>query len=227
MWVVSIRKERILMVFYTLLIIGGLAAAYHTESAPAFAMPVSKKVVVLDAGHGSWDPGMVEGLVEEKEINLNIMKKLQAYLEQGGATVLVTRDDDTSLADTKAADLRSRSQTANTGHADIFISIHQNAYPNPNVRGAQVFYFNESDNSKRLGESIQNQLKDFADPDNKFLPKPNAKYYVLKQTTMPAVIVECGFLTNSAERAKLVTDEYQERLAWGIYLGIVDYFNQM
>jgi N-acetylmuramoyl-L-alanine amidase len=225
MRVISIRKEKILMVIYGLLIAGGLASAYLTESAPAFAMPVSKKVIVIDAGHGGWDPGVVRNKVEEKDINLTIAKKLQGYLEEGGATVLITRLDDSGLADSKAADMRLRSLTANAGKADIFISIHQNSLGIAGVKGAQVFYFNESDNSKKLGESIQRHLREFVDPNNKFLPKANSNYFVLKQTSMPAVIVECGFLSNPGERAKLVTEEYQERIAWGIYLGIVDYFN--
>ncbi len=226
MRIISIRKERILLVVYSLLIAGGMINAYFWQSTPAFAMPVSKKIVVLDAGHGAWDPGMVRGDVEEKGINLAIAQKLQTYLEEGGATVIITRLDDSSLAENKAGDMRVRSVTANTSGADIFISIHQNSFTNSNVRGAQVFYYNESDNSKKLGECIQLQLKEFSDPSNKFLPKANSNYYVLKQTAMPAVIVECGFLSNSGERAKLQQDDYQEKIAWGIYLGVINYFNE-
>jgi N-acetylmuramoyl-L-alanine amidase len=225
MRVISIRKERILMVFYGLLIAGGLVSAYFTESAPAFAMPVSKKIVVIDAGHGGWDPGMVSGTVLEKDINLEIAKKLQTYLEEGGATVLITRLDDEGLAINKSGDMRERRQIANAGQADIFVSIHQNAFTGTNVKGAQVFYHNESDKSKKLGESIQRHLIEFVDPDNRRISKANSSYYVLKETAMPAVIVECGFLSNPGERAKLQTENYQERIAWGIYMGIVDYFN--
>jgi N-acetylmuramoyl-L-alanine amidase len=214
------------MVIYGLLIAGGLVSAYRTETAPAFAMPVSKKIVVIDAGHGGRDPGTVRDNVQEKDINLNIAKKLQAHLEEGGATVLITRLDDAGLAESKSGDMRERRQIANTGNADIFVSIHQNSLASANVRGAQVFYFNESDNSKKLSEFIQYHLKEFVDPENRFQAKANSNYYVLKQTEMPAVLVECGFLSNPGERAKLLTDEYQERLAWGIYLGIIDYFNE-
>ena len=224
MKIISIRKERILMVIYGLFIAGGLMVAYLSESAPAFAMPVSKKVIALDAGHGGFDPGMVSGGVAEKDINLSIAKKVQAYLEIGGATVLITRLDDTSLAGSKSGDMNQRKLLANTGRADIFVSIHQNSYSSPNVRGAQVFYFNESDSSKKLAASIQKEIVDFADPNNKFQPKPNKNYYVLRQTEMPAVIVECGFLTSPSERKKLTMDEYQEKIAWAVYSGIVNYF---
>jgi len=225
MKIISIRKEKILVVIYSLFILGGLVSAYRAESAPVFAMPVSKKNIVLDAGHGGWDPGKVSGNVQEKDINLAITQKVQAYLEMGGATVLITRLDDEALADSKSRDMSSRKLTANTSKADIFVSIHQNSFTSSNVHGAQVFYFNESDNSKKLAACIQAQLRDFVDPNNKFEAKPNTNYYVLRQTTMPAVLVECGFLTNPNEKKKLTLDEYQEKIAWAIYSGIVDYFN--
>ncbi|MCL1883423.1 MAG: N-acetylmuramoyl-L-alanine amidase [Defluviitaleaceae bacterium] len=191
----------------------------------AFAMPLARKVIVLDAGHGGWDPGMVQGKTEEKHINLSIANKLQTFLEQGGATVIITRVDDSELSKRKSGDMQARRLIANTSHADIFVSIHQNSFSNSGVHGAQAFYFNESDNSQKLATSIQNRLREFVDPSNKFKPKANDNYYVLKQTLMPAVLVECGFLTNYNERQKLLTEEYQEKIAWGIYLGIVDYFH--
>ena len=192
----------------------------------AHYMPLSRKVIVLDAGHGGWDPGMVSGKVEEKHINLSIAQKLQTFLEQGGATVIITRLDDSDLAKSKSGDMNVRRLIANTSHADIFVSIHQNAYATSNVKGAQVFFFNESDNSQKLATFVQERIKDFVDSNNKFKVKANSNYYVLKQTAMPAVLVECGFLTNYNERQKLTSEEYQEKMAWGIYLGIVDYFNQ-
>jgi len=191
----------------------------------AHHMPLDRKIIVVDAGHGGFDPGMVSGKVEEKHINLGITKKLQAFLEQGGATVIVTRLEDTALSGSKSGDMNARRLIANTSHADIFVSIHQNSYASANVKGAQVFFFNESDNSQKLATCIQNKIKEFADASNKFKAKANKNYYVLKQTEMPAVLVECGFLTNYNDRQKLTSDEYQEKMAWAIYLGIVDYFN--
>jgi len=192
----------------------------------AHQMPLSHKIIVLDAGHGGWDPGMVAGKVEEKHINLSIVQKLQTFLEQGGATVIITRIDDSDLAKSKSGDMNARRLIANTSHADIFVSIHQNAYVSSNVKGAQVFFFNESDNSQKLATYVQNRLKEFVDSGNKFKPKANSNYYVLKQTQMPAVLVECGFLTNYNERQRLTNEEYQEKIAWSIYLGIIDYFNE-
>ncbi|MCL2204092.1 MAG: N-acetylmuramoyl-L-alanine amidase [Defluviitaleaceae bacterium] len=191
---------------------------------PAFAMPLDRRVVVVDAGHGGWDPGMVSGKVDEKDINLKIAHKLQAYLELGGATVIITRLDDSDLSKSKSGDMAVRRLIANTSKADIFVSIHQNAFGNSSVRGAQVFYFNESDNSKKLANAIQEQIKEFANPSNRFQARANSNYFVLKQTEMPAVLVECGFLTNPGEKSRLLTEAYQEKIAWGIYMGIVDYF---
>ena len=192
----------------------------------AHEMPLSRKIIVLDAGHGGWDPGMVSGKVEEKHINLSIVQKLQAYLELGGATVIITRIDDSDLANSKPGDMNARRLIANTSHADIFVSIHQNSYATSNVKGAQVFFFNESDNSQKLATFVQDRIREFVDSGNKLKPRANSNYYVLKQTAMPAVLVECGFLTNYNERQKLTSEAYQEKMAWGIYLGIVDYFNE-
>jgi len=205
-----------------LILAGGLAVAL---AQPAFAMPLDRRVVVVDAGHGGRDPGMVSGKVDEKDINLQIALKLQAHLELGGATVIVTRLDDTSLSKSKSGDMAARRLIANTSHADIFVSIHQNSYGSSSVHGAQTFYFDDSNNSQKLAEAIQQQLIAFADRGNRFKARANTNYFVLKQTEMPAVLVECGFLTNYNEKARLQTDAYQEKIAWAIYMGIVDYFN--
>ncbi|MDR1640450.1 MAG: N-acetylmuramoyl-L-alanine amidase [Clostridiales bacterium] len=227
MKVISVTKENILLVIYVIAIAAGLAITWRMQAVPTstFAMPLSKKIVLIDAGHGGYDPGKVSGSSNEKDINLNIAKKLQAYLETADATVIMSRVDDTGVK-SKKSDMYTRKLIANSSSADIFVSIHQNSFPNSGVHGAQVFYFNRSDNSKKLAENIQKELKGFVDYQNKFEAKENSNYYVLKQTSMPAVIVECGFLTNAAEKAKLLEEDYQDRLAWAIYMGIVDYFTQ-
>jgi N-acetylmuramoyl-L-alanine amidase len=227
MKVISITKENILFVLYVVVIVAGLTVImrYQTVPASSFSMPLSKKIILIDAGHGGVDPGKISGSTLEKDINLEISKRLQEYLEQGDATVFMTRIDDSDLAQTKKSDMHYRKLTANTSKADIFVSIHQNSFPNASVKGAQVFYFNQSDNSKRLAECIQREMKAFVNYQNKFEAKENSNYYVLKQTSMPAVIVECGFLTNSGEKANLRTPEYQNRVAWAIYMGIIDYFH--
>ena len=224
MWYIGIRRDGILAVMCLVAVIWSMSQAYRAENVPAFSMPVSRKIVWIDAGHGAFDPGKVAGTVEEKEINLAIALKLQAFLETGGATVFMTRLDDQSLSPTKQGDMHSRRVMANASQADIFVSIHQNSFPRESVHGAQVFYFNTSDNSRKLAEHIQQQIKEFVGTNPRLEARPNKNYYVLRQTVMPAVIVECGFLTNYEDKSKLTKDYYQERMAWGIYLGIIRYF---
>lgn len=227
MKVISIKKEKILIVIYLIVILGGLIKVFKMETVETFSMPLSKKVVLIDPGHGGFDPGTIgSGNKFEKDINLQISLKLQQFLEQGGAYVLTTRADDSALAERKGADMRGRKYIANSSNADLIVSIHQNSHPQGGVQGSQVFYFNNSEKSKILAESIQNQFKNIVNWNNKKKAMPNSNYYILKQTTIPAVIVECGFMSNYSELQKLQNDDYQTRIAWSIYMGIVDYFNQ-
>jgi len=227
MWFISFRRDGILAIAFFMAIVWSMSQAYVAESVPVFAMPISRKIVWIDAGHGAYDPGKVAGSVLEKDINLAIALKLQTFLETGGATVFMTRLNDEALSSTKSGDMYTRRNLANASQADIFVSIHQNSYHRGGVQGAQVFYFNTSDNSRKLAEHIQQQIKEFTIPNNRLQAKANENYYVLRQTLMPAVIVECGFLTNYNERTQLTQADYQERMAWGIYLGIVQYFNDI
>lgn len=137
---------------------------------------------------------------------------------------MMTRIEDEALGTKKISDMRSRKEITNLSKADIIISIHQNSYPSQKVKGAQTFYYSESEKSKRLAESIQTELISFLDTQNKREIKPNNDYYILKQTDIPAVIVECGFLSSDIERNLLSDDEYQEKIAWSIYMGIIKYF---
>lgn len=225
MKVFSIKMERILLFIYCAVLVIGIATSIGREAIPTFNMPISKKVVVIDAGHGGWDPGKVgDSDVLEKNINLAVALKLQSYLEQGGSVVLMTRIEDEALGTKKTADMQNRKELTNLSKADIIISIHQNSYPSQNVKGAQTFYYSQSEKSMLLAQSIQTELISFLDPQNKREIKPNNDYYILKQTDIPAVIVECGFLSSDIEMKLLSSDEYQEKIAWSIYMGIIKYF---
>ena len=225
MKIISLKKEQLLFFLYVTVIAVGIVASYRNQTVETFSMPISGRVIMIDAGHGGWDPGKVGNQnILEKDINLQIAQKLQMYLEQAGSIVILSRLDDTALSDKKRNDMYSRADIANTSNADIFVSIHQNSYPDASVRGAQVFYYENSEKSRILAESIQNELLRFVDPYNKRTVESNTNYYVLKRTTIPAVIVECGFLSNDGEKWQLMDENYQERIAWGIYLGIINYF---
>lgn len=223
----KITRNKILTALYCAIIFVGVGKTYYDENIAVSAMPVDKRCIVIDAGHGGFDPGKVasDGITE-KTINLSIAQKLSAFLEQGGAVIQTTRVEDTSLSENKRQDLKGRAEIANNSKADLFISIHQNSFPKSNVKGAQVFYYKNSEEGKRLASLIQSRLKEVVDVDNERVAKANDNYYVLKQIKIPSVIVECGFLSNSVEHDKLMSDEYQEKLAWAIYMGILDYFSE-
>lgn len=167
----------------------------------------------------------MSGKTEEKDINLLIAQKVQAYLELGGAYVLMTREEDEALGSTKSADMNKRRQITNM-RADILISVHQNSFSSTSVRGAQAFYYKNSPKSRLLADCIQKYLKSDLSSKNNMESKGNSSYYVLKHTSIPSVIVECGFLSNYTDRQNLNSDLYQEKVAWAIYKGIVDYFQR-
>ncbi len=221
---ISKNKLKILALTYSLLILYGITYSFFNKSVETFSMPVSNKNIVIDAGHGGWDPGKVRSDgTEEKTLNLDISKKLQQYLEQGGANIFTTRIDDSALSKKKIEDLKQRKLIAGGDEIDIFISIHQNSFPNSSAKGAQVFYYKNSESGKALAECIQNKIKEFADESNTRVPKPNGEYYILKNTKCASVIVECGFLSNDSENAKLASDEYRQKIAWAIYMGVTDF----
>lgn len=226
MKVFSIHLKESSILFFLFIIVGGILFGWHSEEQTVPAMlPTTSKTIVIDAGHGGWDPGKtgING-ENEKNINLKIASKLQLYLEQGGATVIITRKEDSALSQKKKEDMKQRKDIANDSKGDILISIHQNSFPKKSAKGAQVFYYDNSEKSKKLADCIQNSLKQFLDPNNERLAKANTSYYILKTTKPPSALVECGFLTNIEEESMLNDESYQEKVAWAIYLGILDYF---
>lgn len=190
------------------------------------------KCVVIDAGHGGHDPGKV-GIngANEKDINLQIALLVKQYLEAADVRVVMTRETDTGLYDSdapnkKVQDMKRRIALIDEAAPQVTVSIHQNSYPEEYVHGAQVFYYNGSVPGKKLAEYIQSQMVDKADRENRRKIKPNDSYYLLKKTDIPIVIVECGFLSNYTEAEKLCDPEYQDRLAWAIHMGILQYLNE-
>lgn len=225
---VRVTKSRLLTFIYVAIIMVGVTKTYIEESIDVSSLPVNKKHIVIDAGHGGWDPGkVIDNGEKEKNVNLAIAKKLQGYLEQGGAIISPTRVEDEALSENKREDLKDRKKLGQNEDVDLFISIHQNAFPKESVKGAQVFYYKNSEEGKKLAESIQARLKEVVDIDNTRVPKPNNEYYLLKDTKVPSVIVECGFLSNGEEYKNLMDGKYQEKVAWAIYMGILDFYEAM
>ena len=188
--------------------------------------------VVLDAGHGGIDPGKV-GVngANEKDINLSIVEKLKGYLEEVGFTVTLTRTSDDGLysnsdSNKKSADMKARIKVMEEAKPDFSVSIHQNSFTQESSFGAQVFYFESSAEGKRMAEQLQTTLKQVLADDNRREAKSNTSYYLLKKSPCPMVIVECGFLSNKREAELLITEEYQDKLAWAVCLGVVEYCRQ-
>ena len=231
--VLVIRKKAILMTLCAVFVLGAVNVYYSNEAKQTTALPVSSKIVLLDAGHGGEDGGAIggEGTVE-KDINLAVMLKLQSLLEQNGCTVITTRTQDISLhnkgdeksGNRKMSDLNNRKTMPEEYDADIFVSIHMNTFPDKKYSGAQVFYA-ESNGSKELAECIQGELKAQVDNGNQREVKDAAgNIYILADAKIPSVVAECGFLSNTDEENKLISDEYQQKLAFAIYCGIIKYF---
>lgn len=197
---------------------------------------VSRKgnpVVAIDIGHGGNDPGKVgvDGSLE-KDINLQIAKRLKAYLESSDVEVVMTRDDDTGLynasdSNKKMADMRKRCEIINEATPDLVISIHQNSYHQEAISGGQVFYYKSSEKGKQLAEIIQKRFDYVLGEDNRRAAKANDNYYLLLHVKQPIVIVECGFLSNWNEAAKLNSEEYQDKLAWTIHMGVMEFLNNI
>lgn len=196
-------------------------------------LPVSNKVIVLDAGHGKPDEGAESSNgVAEAETNLKIALKVQKLLEQSGSTVILTRSDENAIYDLdantlkqkKISDIHNRVKIGNESSADIFVSIHLNKIPQSQYWGWQCFYNTRNSKSIDLAKSIQSNLNEAIQKDNKRVPMQLDTVYIMKHVEIPISIVECGFLSNPEEEQDLLNDEYQGKLAWGIYNGIMDYF---
>jgi N-acetylmuramoyl-L-alanine amidase len=237
-----ISKKKILFIEISL-IIGIICANLVTLSssnenkenvALVSTTPVTQHTVVLDAGHGTPDEGAEnsDGLTEA-ETNLKIVLKLQKILEASNCNVILTRSDENgiydldskSLKEMKVSDMKNRVKIGNTANADIFISIHLNKINIESCYGWQTFYKKGSEEGKNLSNLIQTNLNQTIQIENKREPQEISEKYIIENVKIPTVIVECGFISNEEEANRLQQDEYQEKIAWGIYTGILDYFS--
>lgn len=229
---IILNKKRLLFI-NSAIIFSIFLNCMSTIPVPASSTPVSNHTIILDAGHGNPDGGATgsDGSIES-DLNLDIVLKLQKLLEASNCTVILTRSDENgiyeSTADTireqKVSDMKSRVQIANNSDAELFISIHQNKIPQTEYSGWQTFYKNKDETSKKVAENIQTSLNYFIKKENSRTIKSISGIYLTKNVKIPLVIVECGFLSNEEENKLLQTDEYQNELAWSIYIGIMDYF---
>ena len=195
-----------------------------------------EKIIIIDAGHGEPDGGAVSNDgVKESTINLQIAHKVAKKLKENNFKVIMTREDENNIAsesvqsgtirEIKTNDLNNRVKIANESGASILVSIHMNKFEDSRYRGWQTFYSNNSEEGKRLAESIQAAIGESIDYENKRAALKIEGIKIIDKSTIPAVIVECGFLSNKEECALLQDDSYQEKLAEGIKNGIIKYFS--
>lgn len=214
-------------IFFTTLFLTCICLIYiPAEMAMSgLASPLAGQVVVVDPGHGGYDPGAVRGGVLEKEINLQIALKLKKCLEETGARVILTRGGDYNLAvaglhkrEAHRYDLKKRLEVARWSNACLYVSIHANCVSGWSGGGGMVFYHPGSEKSRILAECIQDELRSI--PGVRKRLSKTSNYYVLRNAKKPAVLVEVGFMSNPGERKRLTGDEYQnllsQRISWGI-----------
>lgn len=239
----NVYKKRIIYVLMTLSVCLIYVAANNLKDTKneriidVNSTPITNKTIILDAGHGLPDEGAVGFYAtSEQAINLSVTLKLQKLIEQSGAKVLLTRSDENgiysvdskSIRNKKVSDIKNRVKLGNDSSADIFVSLHLNKFPPSGVyRGWQTFYQKNNLDSKLLSECIQNNINLNIEYNNdNRVPHEISGVYIMDKVEIPTVIVECGFLSNQEETALLKTDAYQNKLAWGIFVGIQNFFEK-
>lgn len=231
--IIIIKKERIVSLCLLVTIAYMVYYSSYQNAKPVISLPVTNKVIVIDPGHGGEDPGAIsKNGLKEKDITLDIALKVQGFLEQSGCITQLTRAVDESLHDKESSgnkkwsDLKNRKVIIDISKADAFISIHLNSFPQARYKGVQTFFPVNSEESKALAVSIQKELKTTL----KIIDNREAlvirDIYLMKDTKIPSVIVECGFLSNPEEEANLRSEKYREKIAWGIFLGIMRFFEE-
>lgn len=209
------------------------AKAYENRQVTRNPSKDSSKTVIIDPGHGDPDGGAVgvDGVIE-KNINLSLSCKLRDFFLTIGYTVIMTREDDSEIYDKesntirkkKVSDLRNRLEIINSHPGAIFISIHQNISKSPKSSGSMVIFSPNNDLSNKLAQSIQNSITKMLQPENKRAVRPSARtVYLLKNAKSPAVLVECGFLSNPADCKLLEDDSYQSKMAFSIFCGVLEF----
>ncbi|MDY3089077.1 MAG: N-acetylmuramoyl-L-alanine amidase [Oscillospiraceae bacterium] len=235
----KIEKKSIIAIITAFLIILS-AMLYLTfmanfSAAEASSMPITQKTVIVDAGHGGDDGGAIgiDGTVE-KDINLDIALKLEKILKFYGFNVIMTRTQDVmtcddgldSLRKRKISDIHNRFELMRKNPDAIFISVHQNKFEDSSQHGTQVFYSGNDERSKELAEAIQTSVTlTLQRKNDRVVKKSGSGIYLLYHAKIPAVLVECGFISNSDEVKKLKDESYRMKLAILIADGLLKYLS--
>ncbi|MDE6031856.1 MAG: N-acetylmuramoyl-L-alanine amidase [Oscillospiraceae bacterium] len=206
-----------------------------TERAlPTAADAVERPVIVLDAGHGGLDSGAVGGSgTLEKDVNLSIVKILRDMLEMSGFEVVLTRSEDISIYDAgvegirnqKLSDMDNRLEIVQSYPDSIFLCIHQNNYTDPRYFGGQMFYNNNNPDNRTLAQIMQNRFAELQPGNDREIKLSGDELFLLKSNPNPSLMIECGFLSNPDEEARLSTWEYQQQVAFTIYGGVMEFLD--
>ena len=221
----TIKKKTIVTVLCVCLI---LASVISVVAIKTSSMPKPEYTIVIDAGHGGRDGGAIGSSgVTESELNLKYAKELKSLCEDFGIGVVMTRSDmnglyDESAPNKKKSEMERRKNIINTSNADLMISIHMNSFPLPSSSGAYVFYANGSDEGYSLAKSVQTSLCQSFDNAREYVSVGD--YFVLNYSSIPSVLVECGFLSNPQEETNLKSDDYCQKFCYSLLVGILSYF---
>ncbi|MCA1057104.1 N-acetylmuramoyl-L-alanine amidase CwlD [Rossellomorea aquimaris] len=196
-------------------------------------LPLSGKIIYLDPGHGGPDGGAGDEEALEKDIALNVSLMIRDYLQEQGALVLMTREEDKDLADEstkgysrrKVEDLHKRLKLINDSEADLYLSIHLNSIPSQKWSGAQTFYNPKFEENKALSKAIQKEITRNLENTSREA-KGLQSVYILKHAKKTGALVEIGFLSNPGERANLLKKDYQEKVAASVYQGVLNYLTE-
>ncbi len=219
-----------LLLILCAILLHGLGREIDIRSAAVYSAPT----VVIDAGHGGEDGGAVgiNGCIE-KELNLEIALILRDLLSASGVNVRMTRTEDIMLYDAavpgkkKIQDLRRRVEIGEENEDALTVSIHMNTYPSPKYSGAQVYYSPNRPESKELAETVQEYIKSYLQPQNsRQIKESTSAIYLLHNIKNPAILIECGFISNQEEAELLCTDTYRHKVALAIYSSIIDHLNK-
>lgn len=230
-----LRKKTIVLLLICAFI--GIAAGLGLQYIPKTSVfgPGSTQTlrVVVDAGHGAPDGGAV-GVngTQEKDINLAIAQKVQEILEAKGIEVIMTRmgdsglqqNTDTSLREMKRSDMKTRLAIMKKSNSDLFISIHMNYFTQKNVNGLHIFYAKNHSEIKPLAENIQERMNNVTGAKTHTVKAADKTLFLMKNPPIPAILIECGFLSNAEEENKLNNEDYQSRIAWAIADSIEKYY---
>lgn len=211
-----------------------VCARVTDRALPASADISDRPVIVLDAGHGGLDSGAVgKSGVLEKDVNLSVVMHLQQLLEMSGFRTVLTRNEDISIYDPgvegirnqKLSDMDNRLEIIQSYPDSVFLCIHQNNFTDPAYFGGQMFYNNNNPDNRTLAQIMQSRFAQLQPGNDREIKLSGDELFLLKSNTNPSLMIECGFLSNPEEEAKLETKEYQQQLAFTIYSGLLDYLD--